>query len=410
MTIINTSKTENGNYTVQQYGFTAGKWQTSTTSSMSPAVFTETSKNTINTPNFRNHKRPVHLPMNPYTFTKSISKPNNGWFVQYSAELFEGRPRYRTTHSGMVGNATSYPGTVGIPAAELAAIDRKLVNDLLLKIKDQKVNLWQAYAERAKTAEMLAKSFTRLFDTLRYLKRGDLVKASQAIGVKVGNNRQFQNLYKRNQQKAVASGWLELQYGWRPLISDIHGAAEALAEAHHGIPKERVSLTRHVSGGRMTPTTTPNTTYSYKDVETWEAYVKYVCYFTAGNQELKTLSELGITNPALIAWELMPWSFVIDWCLPIGDYISSWDATLGLQFKSGCKTVFRKEEVTRFITHGPGDGLGGTRSGHSRASRETISMVRTKLNTFPSALIPGFENPFQITRMLNSMALLRSLK
>jgi hypothetical protein len=44
----------------------------------------------------------------------------------------------------------------------------------------------------------------------------------------------------------------------------------------------------------------------------------------------------GISNPALVAWELVPFSFVADWFVPVGDWLKQLDALLGLTVEGTC--------------------------------------------------------------------------
>lgn len=45
-------------------------------------------------------------------------------------------------------------------------------------------------------------------------------------------------------------------------------------------------------------------------------------------------SEFGLVTPS-VAWELVPWSFVIDMVIPIGDFIEACSASVGCSFESG---------------------------------------------------------------------------
>jgi len=347
--------------------------------------------------------------VNPFSFTQTISRFGVGWKRDESAAQIQGRPQVTNVYSGLLG--ADVPPFNTAPAAEVNAMDRKMVNDLLLRIKNQKVNLWQAYAERDQTARLVGDSAVRLANALRALRRGDIRSAGDALGIKVGRKYRyrFESEHGRDQWKAMSSGWLELQYGWRPLVGDVYGAAEALAHAHHGIPREKVTIRRALSGER-TSTSQPNTNTRIIDVVTYDVQLRYGCIFTAQGKELKTLSELGITNPALIGWELMPWSFIIDWFIPIGDYVASWDATLGLAFKQGYKTEFRREKTVRETIYGPGNGTGGKLFGREQSSIEKVTCVRTKLLNFPSAQIPNFQNPASVQHMLNAIALLQQFR
>jgi hypothetical protein len=61
--------------------------------------------------------------------------------------------------------------------------------------------------------------------------------------------------------------------------------------------------------------------------------------YSLSNPVLANLSQMGITNPVELAWEELPYSFVADWFLPIGDYLGNLDATLGWDFIGGTKSA-----------------------------------------------------------------------
>lgn len=381
------------------------------------AMGVDQSRTSTSTPNYRKLVRSQKLPSNAYSYTRNTTWPPSGFTTDNTGGIlasgpFKGYERYENTRIGLVDAPIGIPNVTGPSSAELAAMDRKCIHDLLMKIKDQKINLAQAAAERAQTAKTVGDAAIRLANALRALKKGKFGDAASALGLVGRVIRRQDNRNYFNQQRSMARGWLELQYGWRPLLADVYGAAEALAKAYHLPPVEKVVKTRWVDTNRASSGQDFNIqkTYTYEDYEQSRTYIRYVCSFTNGNAITKSLSELGITNPALIAWELMPWSFVIDWFIPIGDFISSWDATLGLQFQQGTKTVFRKGLTTRAIKYGPATGFGGTRTGYAVCSRELISIERTKLFSFPSPQLPAFKNPLSLEHLANAMALLRQLK
>ncbi len=401
---------QRGSYSLQTTYFSGGEWRVSSSeASNGISRKTTTVRTSTSTPKFRSRLRPTPLPVNPFSFVQTIESYGVGWRRNESATLIQGRPQTTNVFSGHTGE--DFPPILTAPSEQVSAMDNRMITDLLLRIKDQKVNLWQAYAEREQTAKTIGDMATRVYKGLRNLKRGDFAGAADAFGVKAKSKlvSRFSTDFGKDQRKAIASGWLELQYGWLPLIGDVYGAAEALAKAHLGIPREKVKIRRTLSGER-TSLSTPNALQRLTDVGTYTIQLQYGCTFTAQSSELKTLSELGITNPTLIGWELMPWSFVIDWFIPIGDYVASWDATLGLTFKSGYRTEFRREKTVRKIVYGPDNGTGGKLTGYAESSQEKVTCIRTKLTTFPSALLPDFKNPLGVQHMLNAIALLQQLR
>jgi hypothetical protein len=56
------------------------------------------------------------------------------------------------------------------------------------------------------------------------------------------------------------------------------------------------------------------------------------------------LNQLGLLNPLSFAWEITPWSFVVDWLIPIGPVLSALTAPVGLNFISG-STATRMSRV-----------------------------------------------------------------
>lgn len=59
--------------------------------------------------------------------------------------------------------------------------------------------------------------------------------------------------------------------------------------------------------------------------------------FTVRNSSVKSLVQLGLTNPAEVAWEVVPFSFVIDWFIPVGNFLSSLDSLVGVQDLTVCR-------------------------------------------------------------------------
>lgn len=127
-----------------------------------------------------------------------------------------------------------------------------------------------------------------------------------------------------------ANTFLELNFGWGPLLDDIANATRVLTQ---DIPVERFSGT-----GRQL------LEYHYfKDYgggEFWSEdamVIKKIRLFAemAGVNPNKFIaSQLGLTNPAHVAWDAVPLSFVADWFLPIGKYLGQFDSQVGINLKN----------------------------------------------------------------------------
>jgi hypothetical protein len=293
-------------------------------------------------------------------------------------------------------------------AAEESAFANIAITKLRNKVKDQKVNLVQAYAERAQTANLIAVTAARIAASVTSLRHGDFRRAADALGIKAPKRarKRFAKAYAKNQSKAISNGWLELQYGWSPLLGDVYGSCELLAQkitrevankatAQHSVLMEDVVTSNVINDGRLTTE------------RRCEYTVKYTVYFSSSSDALHTLAQVGITNPALIAWELMPWSFVVDWFTPIGNYLQSLDATLGLKFHKGCRTIFMRQFNYGISRYDKSTKVTRNIEGVAEGTWRKTTCVRQILTDFPVASFPSFKNPLSFTHAANAIALLR---
>lgn len=129
--------------------------------------------------------------------------------------------------------------------------------------------------------------------------------------------------------KEFSSAWLELQYGWLPLLSDAEEGAQFLAHQLNSPLQTtyRTSVTKRAVHSRATQ---------------WQKCPGFGRGTGPGRQfyrrsliarikEKDSIPKLlGLTTLESVAWELTPWSFVIDWFIPIGDWLSARGHAQGL--------------------------------------------------------------------------------
>jgi hypothetical protein len=145
----------------------------------------------------------------------------------------------------------------------------------------------------------------------------------------------------------ISENWLELQYGWLPLVSDVYDGAKSLAQLFDVPLKKRIRARykRDVSDyNTFAAGYTPGSNYAVLKGQ----YIAYI-------SEVNSVSLFGLTNPADLIWERLPWSFVVDWFIPIQDYLQA----RGLaQSVSGrfVKTVTTLQRVKGMDYHAPPTG------------------------------------------------------
>jgi len=125
----------------------------------------------------------------------------------------------------------------------------------------------------------------------------------------------------KSRLKLFADYWLEYRYGWMPLVYDVNDAANALlherrkgdlikGKGYRNAP-DTVTATHSVNTGTETWYYTDTIEYSYQ--------YRSTCYAEVINPVLATYG----FNPVATAWEVVPFSFVVDWFVDVGGWIRS---------------------------------------------------------------------------------------
>lgn len=226
--------------------------------------------------------------------------------------------------------------------------------------------------------------------------------------------------------KAVKSGWgtgskelsglyLEYIYGLRPLILDAYNTFSMLMQqAMTG----KAPLHFRGRGKSVEGFDTPATIVAFS-VATCPVTIKRLrsvrCQIDIHiRPDLSKLQKLGSytsLNPVSWAWEVLPYSFVIDWFWNFGGYLRALETALlySKSFVSGCKT--------QTIHHQYSCGGSGKSTSHPSVtyavtcgSRVIKYYERTVLNTMPVPLAPTLKMSLSPWRIVNAVALLLQLQ
>lgn len=254
---------------------------------------------------------------------------------------------------------------------------------LRLAVKDQKVNLAQTLAEYKQAQNMFASNATTIAKALRQLKRGDMKGVFNTLNVK-----------PKQLRGSVSNRWLELQYGWRPLIQDLYGSVEELQMGLQR-PRYRKLKVHKTDENRFERIDTLQVGVNRRKAvidSRSKTTVKVVAYL---KQSSTVSNRLGFTNPVNLAWELLPYSFVIDWLIPIGDWLNSLDAAIGLEEIYGTVTTKYKSICTN--SFGPMYYL-------------YEYYGRSVFYGLPNAPLPVYKPSLGVSQIANALALLSQLK
>lgn len=338
---------------------------------------------------------------------------------------------------------TSFRNTTG--SADITTAFNKVrsdtVNDHLNKIKDQKAMSLVSLAESRQTIS-LVRSLSKdvgaalLFvargiispksaiDTyLKYAKRNGLRRPDKAQNLRSRDRkfiRNMQGYYKKHPQqhaKAISSisdsasqRWLQYRYGIGPLMGDLSAAHDYVyTKWHKFIHSNHIVVKFKFKRENSLISTNTSDGISFEGNSV--ALCQHISRFYISNQVARHAQKTGFSPSELLntAWELVPFSFVVDWAYNLGDYFSALSATVGLRhvqtsfsIKETCagrlRIILPKQYAGRTSPYGPDGNV------------EYGAFVRRTYATFPFPVAPSIKFPFDSLidkRLLDSLALLR---
>lgn len=362
----------------------------------------------------------ANLKLNPYTKTTEYFSGSSGVLNNHmvACDKLLNRGRSVTYYTGDISHFSSqmagFTRVADVSLAQtraLASAESRATGKLHEKLTEQSVHIANLVAERAQTYDLLSGAVRRLAAFLKSTRPVNIGKTLKDLfGSKAGH-------------KKLADDTLAGLFGVVPLISDVKGAAETLArynteDIHSAVHvRARASSTESIFSSVETIQTLDKGN-SVTEVRTVvEVEVRYVLQYRVANAMLSELQKLGLTNPMEIAWESMPWSFVVDWVLPIGNWIRSLSSEAGLVFEGGVKTVYTKTTQTFSTSYTGKEPVNMSKlqvnywlDGRVSSQRVKTEHKRTVLSKAPSLQFPDFKSPVSILHIIESLALIRQLK
>jgi hypothetical protein len=213
--------------------------------------------------------------------------------------------------------------------------------------------------------------------------------------------------------KGAANGWLQWQYGWRPLLGDVYQAADesrrfclGATSRFRGSKRENreVSTTQFhqiwpVGANQLVPVMVTG-------------QFTQACTINLALDDLNgfDLARWTSLNPISIAWELIPFSFVADWFFDLGSMLRATETALlyNSRFKGGYVSELYRVELDGFVDfYQPpsGDCLLNKVGSY----RDDIQFQRTILSSYPLPRKPSVKVALGTERLLSAASLLRQM-
>lgn len=166
-----------------------------------------------------------------------------------------------------------------------------------------------ALAEARSGFEMITNAATKLSLSISAARKGRFTEAWKHLGTS------GPRVSIPPSRRTMANIWAEYRWGWTPLMQDMYDGAVWVAHTLHAPVQFRVQARKMrelvvptFSSGEGGPG------YAWASRRTKRQIVAYL-------SEKPTNAVLDALNPASVAWELIPYSFVVDWFIPISTYL-----------------------------------------------------------------------------------------
>lgn len=187
-------------------------------------------------------------------------------------------------------------------------------------------------AEAGKTVSLLAQSGKRIAKIARDIKSGKFLKwAPKAFAA-----------FKAKPASSIATGsnvfldaWLEARYAWRPLLLDAQAAIKYLSMLSKGSRQTFRGYfgEQDAEEGYTFSTSSGGYEYFFNGTVTRDKGVR-AGVLTEIDPGIALSRDLGFQNPLGLAWEVIPYSFVVDWFVNVSGFFAANNPTSGIKILS----------------------------------------------------------------------------
>jgi hypothetical protein len=340
----------------------------------------------------------------------------------------ESTPPYKVTTytQGMTGLWANLPSSISHLSTSLVKADSMALTKIYKKIREeqQRMNSPAVIAELGDVIRQFGKPFDALIDlTNRRLNRLEL--ASRGLS---GST----SFRKIKWLEIVASTYLEYSFGLAPVISDTRAAAEALARWQFELTGEQRFRAKVVSRGldeNSSNSSTGNNDVGgtgswFKAIRTDRTHTQHKVQYVVGlnstpiadfgsNERLLQLLGFNHANWIPALWEVVPWTWLIDYFSNISDILNA-SVTNTTSISWIVKTVIQDtlSEIEMHVDPGATrskiSAVGATGSGSGSLGSIKIRKL-TMSRTLPASLnVPAltFTIPVEAKQLANMAAVL----
>lgn len=236
---------------------------------------------------------PSYVTCTPYLYRLQDYKAYCAWHSERGGQVIYDRDYlYRFSTNVFVPYKwhRDYPGYTAWARADDAAED----------ILSQLFDFWQGLKDSVDAVKTVTSTVSRIDSALPYLRDGNFSKAARKV----------------TGRHIIANSWLEYNFA---ILPTIHTAQLAI---QHAIKDRSQAFRMHKKRSEvLTHKVDREDYYFFLHVSlSLKAEGSVTRYFTAQAMQ-QNFDRMAFSRPAPAMWDAVPWSFCIDWFLPVGTWL-----------------------------------------------------------------------------------------
>lgn len=317
--------------------------------------------------------------------------PDPNWYHRYSGDI--DLVRHNFENNSRIGYTPDEFWDINDLTAVISRLQTNSFDKIWAKISDKQFSVSQMLAEREEVAGTIRDISSRVAKAIVSLRHGNLVSAMKSVFP--------------TSAKQLANDILIVQYGVRPLIGDFASCVSFLTHPFK-YPQTCSAVSSNKGAYSHIPGQTVNGV-SHSVHENFTVYVKHGCSISFKNETNYYLNAVGLTDLVSLGWEVIPYSFVVDWFVNVSSVLQSLEVSAAVKPFDAYRTIFYRKEI-----RSSSRAWGGATSFAPYKWKfdvpfgwqaEYVYCQRQPLPTLPLPDVHFKDNPLTLEHLLNASAL-----